>query len=220
MGGRAFVAAAAFVATLAATAVTFVVTERFDGMTAFADPPKPWRSVWQFELESSTHTVAGVVTDSDSIAIYTLITDELRSSMDGKGAVVYSTTHGEIGTELYTRGAPEAWNAVIQDFNLANRTAWSIWPLPPFVGTWQVVSRPLARIGFDQPDQPARLEVSAVGFDRSRTRALLWMSFSCSSGGEWCASGRFMAFQKIDGPWREVSPPGMDLTGWVLTSSR
>jgi hypothetical protein len=56
------------------------------------------------------------------------------------------------------------------------------------------------------PDSGGFMQVSAVGFDTARVRAMVSMAHSC---GGLCGGGTSHLLQKIDGVWREVKVQGM-----------
>ena len=62
------------------------------------------------------------------------------------------------------------------------------------------------------PDSGGFMQVSAVGFDTARARAMVYMAHSC---GGLCGGGTYHFLQKIDGVWREVKVQGMTPCMWV-----
>jgi hypothetical protein len=67
-------------------------------------------------------------------------------------------------------------------------------------------------IGVRYPDSGGFMQVSAVGFDTARARAIVYMAHSC---GGLCGGGTYHFLQKIDGVWREVKVQGMTSCTWV-----
>jgi hypothetical protein len=65
-----------------------------------------------------------------------------------------------------------------------------------------------AREGDQFPRGRTVLDLSAIGFDRSKTRAILHVSYFC---GALCAGSRYHLLYKIDGTWSEVILPDIDL---------
>jgi hypothetical protein len=62
------------------------------------------------------------------------------------------------------------------------------------------------------PDSGGFMVVSAVGFDPSRKRAMVYMAHSC---GSLCGGGTYHLLEKVDGAWREARVPGVSNCGWV-----
>jgi hypothetical protein len=58
------------------------------------------------------------------------------------------------------------------------------------------------------PDSGGFMTVSAVGFDASRTRAMVYMAISC---GGLCGNGEHHLLGKAGGLWREANLPGLKL---------
>lgn len=61
------------------------------------------------------------------------------------------------------------------------------------------------------PDSGGYFEVSAVGFDERRTRAMVYVAYHC---GSLCAGGQHYLLEKI-GAWTEVRPEGLDVCEWM-----
>jgi hypothetical protein len=61
------------------------------------------------------------------------------------------------------------------------------------------------------PDSGGVMIVSAVGFDVSRKRAMVYMAHSC---GLLCGGGMHHLLEKADGAWREVKLPGVSYCSW------
>lgn len=56
------------------------------------------------------------------------------------------------------------------------------------------------------PESHGYVQVSAVGFDQMRTRAMVYIAHIC---GPECAGGMHHVLEKVDGSWREARVPGM-----------
>jgi hypothetical protein len=65
------------------------------------------------------------------------------------------------------------------------------------------------------PTYPGWIEVSAVGFNREKTVAVVYLGYHC---GEDCAGGEFKALEKKDGKWRLLTGKGRwNHCFWKLT---
>ncbi|MEP6914262.1 MAG: hypothetical protein ABJC89_01395 [Acidobacteriota bacterium] len=68
--------------------------------------------------------------------------------------------------------------------------------------------------GFYQqyPDSGGYISVSAVGFDRPKTRAMVYMANAC---GGLCGGGTHHLLEKVNNAWREATLPGLSSCMWV-----
>ena len=62
------------------------------------------------------------------------------------------------------------------------------------------------------PDSGGFLTVSAVGFDRLKQRAMVYMAHSC---GSLCGGGTHHLLEKVEGVWREAHVAGLSQCAWV-----
>jgi hypothetical protein len=62
------------------------------------------------------------------------------------------------------------------------------------------------------PESGGFIRLSAAGFDRGRTRALVSIDYQC---GSLCGSGRYYFLENLGGLWRPVQPPDVMWCAWV-----
>lgn len=62
------------------------------------------------------------------------------------------------------------------------------------------------------PDSGGYMEVSAVGFDRSKTRALVYVAHHC---GMLCGGGTHHLLQKVDGRWQPARLKDVTQCMWI-----
>ena len=62
------------------------------------------------------------------------------------------------------------------------------------------------------PNSGGFMIVSAVGFDASKKRAMVYMAHSC---GSLCAGGSHHLLEKVNGAWREAKVPGVFSRWWA-----
>lgn len=62
------------------------------------------------------------------------------------------------------------------------------------------------------PDSGGFMVVSAVGFDVSKKRAMVYMAHSC---GSLCGGGTHHLLEKVDGAWRAANLPGVSNCVWA-----
>jgi hypothetical protein len=62
------------------------------------------------------------------------------------------------------------------------------------------------------PDSGGFLEMSVVGFDAKRQRAMVYMGHSC---GGLCGGGMHHLLERVDTKWREAKVPGLMQCAWA-----
>lgn len=120
------------------------------------------------------------------------------------------------------------WRPVLESFKAENASARSVRAGFPLGVPYAVV--PLADIksafrdvpndpmfgwgGFYKryPESGGIMTVSAVGFDRAKQRAMVYMAHSC---GSLCGGGRHHLLEKAAGSWREAKVSGLSNCDWA-----
>jgi hypothetical protein len=120
------------------------------------------------------------------------------------------------------------WRAVVENYRTENAAVRTIRPRLPLASPYVVV--PSAEIdalflvvpgnpelgwsGFYKryPDSDGFFVLSAVGFDRPKTRAMVYLAHAC---GALCGGGTHHLLEKRDGRWREADVPGLTTCSWV-----
>ena len=121
------------------------------------------------------------------------------------------------------------WKEILDDYRKQNATPRTVLPGRPLAIPYIVM--PLAQfksvmtwnpaepsvVGWmlwyrKYPDSGGYIHVSAVGFDRTRRRALLYMGHSCN---DLCGGGTYHFLQKTGDDWAEVRPSGVQNCGWA-----
>lgn len=113
-----------------------------------------------------------------------------------------------------------AWKEVAEDFTRTNASSWSLTSRlalgRPHVSARReevealFASKSTGSGWYDfntrHPESLGFIEVSAVGFNRPHTKAMVYVSHSC---GEVCGGGAFNFLEKTDeGTWREIKLKG------------
>jgi hypothetical protein len=111
----------------------------------------------------------------------------------------------------------EKWKPVVDDYLEENASRRLLMSRPPLVDPYLVVTE--AKIeasfgvveggprsiwgGFYQryPNSGGYVELSAVGFDEAKQRAMVYVAHYC---GMLCGGGRSHLLEKVDGVWREI----------------
>ena len=86
------------------------------------------------------------------------------------------------------------WKPVLDAYRAANQTVRTVLPGQELGFPYKVVkAREIASVGY--------IQVSAVGFDAARTRAMVHMAYLC---GGLCGSGNLHLLEKVNGGWRQA----------------
>lgn len=120
------------------------------------------------------------------------------------------------------------WRPVVESFHSENGSARTIREGFPLGVPYVVVPSAEIKASFkDVPNDPmfgwsgfykryrdsgGFMTVSAVGFDREKRRAMVYMAHSC---GGLCGGGTHHLLEKVDGVWREAKVPGISSCSWV-----
>lgn len=62
------------------------------------------------------------------------------------------------------------------------------------------------------PDSGGYVVFSAVGFNETKTRALVYIAHYC---GNLCGGGSHHFMEKVDGRWRETRPKDVTMCMWI-----
>jgi hypothetical protein len=121
------------------------------------------------------------------------------------------------------------WKPVLESYRAVNATARAIRPGQQIGLPYQVVPARVIASAFDKPipngvsdgwqgyyrrypGSGGYLEVSAVGFDPTKTRAMVYMAHSC---GGLCGGGMHYLLERVEGVWREAKIPGLRQCVWA-----
>ena len=116
------------------------------------------------------------------------------------------------------------WKPVVDDFRIQNAGIRFVLPDRDLRLPYLVVTRKEIRSSFVKgpagwpdfykryPGSAGYVEVSAVGFNRPRTRAMVYMAHHC---GGLCGGGSYHLLEKVNGAWREAKVPGVSSCEWV-----
>ena len=167
-----------------------------------------------------------VIDDPEAYVVYaTLIAAEGPARRDASKQLVIQRETVVNKDCTVSGGALETdWKAVADDFKLENAHVRFVSPdrdlHRPYVvvpekdllafftkqgGNWPAFYR-------QYPDSGGYVELSAIGFDRSKTRAMVYVAHHC---GGLCGGGSYHLLEKVDAKWREADVPGMTTCMWV-----
>jgi hypothetical protein len=121
------------------------------------------------------------------------------------------------------------WKPVLDSYRAANGTTRAIRPGQQIGLPYQVVPSRLIASAFDKPVQDGvndgwqryyrrypgsggYLQLSAVGFNPTKTRAMVYMAHSC---GGLCGEGMHYLLERVEGVWREAKIPGITQCTWA-----
>lgn len=154
-------------------------------------------------------------TDPDGYQIYAaLLTGEKASSF-----VIQAETESSEKTtvnNLDIRGDHRfttRWGAALRDLAAEYRAPKLLSKSIPLTASYEIVSVDTLNEIFNQKQGWARFSqrypsahgyysFSPVGFNPTKTRAVVWTAYSCAG---LCGGGTYHFFEKKDGSWREVS---------------
>jgi hypothetical protein len=150
--------------------------------------------------------VAKPYESADAYQIYSLLLPHEESYGFAKGTLMIReetvSQPSSVGKDL----TPESWNKfkdAIASFNRVQKKRWLLQRHFQIEKSYKLVSSDVIKTLPDQPQSAAALVfMSAIGFNREKTRAIVYMGSQC---GGLCGSARFHLLEKAHGRWREVS---------------
>jgi len=165
------------------------------------------------------------ITDPEAYAVYAKIFDD-RWSMSGERPIDLVLQRETVTGYCVPSGGEleSAWWSVRQSFLRANESPGSALPGYSLPVPYVVLSREsiretfsVGRGGWEEyfssyPNSGGYLAVSVVGFDYTRTRAMVYMEHHC---GPLCGGGRYHFLRKVDGRWQETSVPLVRSCDWI-----
>jgi hypothetical protein len=170
------------------------------------------------------------IDDTESYAVYAALLPNQWTVRVARAKILVfqqeTTTHSRCmpsGTPLEVE-----WREVMESFRAENAEGGVILPGYDLGLPYVVVASADVRATFREvpndpmfgwsgfykryPDSGGFMQVSAVGFDTARARAVVYMAHSC---GGLCGGGTYHFLQKIDDVWREMEVQGMTTCMWV-----
>lgn len=93
----------------------------------------------------------------------------------------------------------------ITDYHQQNEKTYRLQPKFRMNRHYELLTRKEIHERFKRPGEGGWVELSAVGFNRTRTVAILWVYHGCPG---LCGSGTFQVFQRRDGKWQPLEWKG------------
>lgn len=181
-------------------------------------------------LRSATDQVPQPLSDTESYLVYgALLPDEMRLRRDAPPVALLIQKE----TQTYARCMPTGnaidtdWRPVVDAYQAANAGVRTILPNDPRIPEYILTSAAEIRTALGEAGNPflmwdrfhqhfpghlGYIEVSAVGFDLSKSHAMVYIAHHC---GPMCGSGSYHLMSKIDRDWREVRVSGVNLCEWA-----
>lgn len=167
-----------------------------------------------------------VIDDPEAYAVYASLLPREAPIAGGKAKRLVLQRETVTNNECTLTGAAleTDWKPVVDDFKLQNAHLRFILPDRDLHYPYTVVPRRdilalFAKGGGEwpafyqrYPDSGGYIEVSAVGFDRSKTRAMVYMAHHC---GGLCGGGTHHLMEKVNGAWRTADVPGISACMWI-----
>jgi len=94
----------------------------------------------------------------------------------------------------------------IADYNKENETTYGLQPKFRMKQQYELLTKQEIYARFKHPGEGGWVELSAVGFNRQRTVAVLWVRYGCPGG--LCGSGSFQVLHKKNGKWKPLDWKG------------
>jgi len=150
---------------------------------------------------------ASPVNDSEAYSVYASLLPKVwgdigrptKELVVQRDTVTYSRclpSNGSLDTE---------WSRVVASYNSENSNNRTLVQGQSPVWTFELGSTDTIR------SSNAYIQVSAVGFDELKTRALVYVQYRSGAKG---GGGRYYFLQKVEGSWREARVPGGNTCGW------
>lgn len=182
-----------------------------------------------FEPTQQPGTRQGAIDDPEAYAVYaSLIPAEWTVRVARAKRLVVARETATYNQCLPSGGPLETeWRPVVDSYKAANAATRSILPDRDLGHPYVVVPKSeIARLFkeprdasfgwttfYDRyPDSGGYMEFSAVGFDPSKTRALVYVAHHC---GSLCGGGAHHLLQKVDGRWTPARLEGVTQCVWV-----
>lgn len=172
------------------------------------------------------------IDDPDAYAVYgTLLPSEWQKHARAKTLLFREETARDLPCEPAGKPLDTNWKPVLDNFRTVNAHVMKVRTGFPIGLPYEVVPEVEFKALFQgqggieaidtgwtifserYPDSGDSLVVvSAVGFDREKRRALVYMAHYC---GSLCGGGAHHFLEKVDGAWREVKVEGLKSCIWV-----
>jgi hypothetical protein len=167
-----------------------------------------------------------VIADPEAYAVYaSLIPDQAPvAGAKAKRLVIQRETVTNNECTLSGAALETDWKPVVDDFKIQNAHVRFLLPDRDLRYPYLVVPRRDIMSLFTKtggnwpefyrryPDSGGYIEVSAVGFDRAKTRAMVYMAHHC---GGLCGGGTHHLLEKVEGAWRPANVPGISACMWI-----
>ena len=152
----------------------------------------------------------------DAYQIYSLLLPNEESYGFAKGTLIIQegTVSNPVSLQCVTPEAASRFKDAIADYKLLSSKQWLLQRRFQTAKPYEIVSSNDITVAFKDggwdgfykryPDSGGYIVMSAVGFNKEITRAIVYTGSSC---GGLCGSWRFHLLEKIDGKWKEV--PGV-----------
>lgn len=123
----------------------------------------------------------------------------------------------------------QEWAAVLKNYRQENATVHHVLPGRALGYPYEVLPRADIVAIFEErddaehrspwnpfyrryPDSGGYMQFSAVGFNDTKTRALVYIGHHC---GNVCGGGSHHLMEKVDGQWRETRPKDVTMCMWI-----
>jgi hypothetical protein len=133
-----------------------------------------------------------------------------------KGTTLIQATTSGWNCSKAEEATPPDFREALQNFAAVNKNGWTLQEKLTLDHPYKLLSAAdlqggITRYRQSHPGASGFTSVSAVGFNREKTAALVFMSYHC---GPLCGEGELVAFRKTDGKWTKL-PRSPAQCGWI-----
>ena len=158
------------------------------------------------------------LTDTDTYAVYSAVIEQSTRHRQNPVLISDVTQSGAGFCVPTVEPALSTWKEAAADFLQRSGSRLKLLPRLQIHSTsYRIVSPADLRtlVGERTGTEIVRyLRFSAVGFDATRTRAMVQRDHACANAVD-CADGQTLLLEKQAGEWRVVYPKGVKVCGWI-----
>jgi len=169
--------------------------------------------------------VQTAIDDPEAYVVYaTLIDDEIPAKPTRKQLVIQRETVVNKDCTMSGGALETDWKPVADDFKVQNARVRFVAPDRDLHRSYIVVPQKDLLAFFTKqggrwpsfyqryPDSGGYVELSAVGFDDRKTRAMVYVAHAC---GDLCGAGSYRLLEKVAGKWADADVPGVSACMWI-----
>lgn len=188
---------------MTAVSTTLVLVTFIMAASMCADPPS-----------ASVQRNAEPYEDSEAYRVYSAILPRFVGYVDSPGTLFLRAQTISYSSKCL-RPNPSQRNLIgsaIAEYNRLNRSPWTLERQFELKNAYELVPESDFEGRARNADFPGFIELSAVGFNYSKTIAVVYVTFYCRA---YCFAGNLVVARKEGDQWKEVRDPGL-FCGWMI----